>query len=69
MLNNGKWILSFRLRGVFMSRIFSGLFGLTIIGFLLTFMKMRKMSSSGFKPQKQDKDNKKDAVKETVNAV
>lgn len=54
--------------GVFMSRIFSGLFGLSVIGFVLAFMKMKKMSASGWKVQKQNKENKQESVKEVVHA-
>lgn len=51
-----------------MSRIFSGLFGLSVIGFVLAFMKMKKMSASGWKVQKQNKENKQESVKEVVHA-
>ncbi|MCW5821436.1 MAG: hypothetical protein KIT34_01460 [Cyanobacteria bacterium TGS_CYA1] len=51
-----------------MSRIFSGLFGLSVIGFVLAFMKMKKMSASGWKVQKQNKEIKKESDREVVHA-
>lgn len=49
-----------------MSRLFSSLFGLTIIGFVLTFMKMRKMSASGWKSPKQKQENQNESAKEVM---